>query len=363
MAPAQQPRFELRLRAAGIVLGFAAAVWGSNALMDALGYSALESAYTRPVASTIYAYASLDERPDVTVMGSSRVQFGLHAGVLEETLAEELDREVDVFKLSAGGMRPYFLSRLIEDAVLPAPPRELLVIGLEERYFMRPVVDSEFLTEGRRNKDGLTNGDELAGEWDRDEAMAESIDILHGVKNLWFFPWMLDPMVADETAFMRENGGEFMTLDRRLRHDERYRRASSQRAEPKPFTARGTRWTWTRDNADRAGFERILDLVDELDCQVVFVRMPINPRFGRAELMEQDERFNEEIVSRVLERGHLYVNMNLWWGLVEEDDWLDRDHLYWSGCAKASGELATRVLAPVLDGRAPVTEGVQGGAE
>lgn len=350
--PATGPSAALRLRrkAAGTVAGFVAAVLASGAAADLLGISHFRP-HENPVrARRIYAYTSRPEPADVLLIGSSRVDGGLAGEILHRNLSDALEREVAVHKLGLPGLRGMSLAALLEDHVAPNPPRELLVLAIEPRFWAIPRTDVQL--QERDDPDADAAGG-IGGEWLADRAAVSRARAFHGLRDLWNLGWFWSDETRRERDRSQQLHGEVLDrAERRRREDEQVRRLEGRRDN---FDLpEGVTWDWGEpDDPDHIAFRRALELLATLECEVLFVRIPVLPEVdeGMAEVMAA---YRAGAVADLREAGFRYVDLN-------RDPYPDREayyktatHLNMAGADITSRVLAREVLAPLMAGREPV---------
>ncbi len=337
-ASAGRTGFQLGLRQLAIALGFAltaaAAHWGSGVA----GLRGLEPYERREWAQKLHAYAHMEETPEVLVLGSSRVEDGFDGRLLERSLSLALGRKVSCYKLGLPGLLPKRVRQIATDHVLRKPPSRVLVVGIETRYFTRPNLPEIAGPDGG-----------IQGEWKADERDTPLRELVRGLRALWFVPWMLSAETRASGPALVAQRGERMGFDERRALEEQRVRAAQDTAKGRYAELRHD---WRED--DRKQFEGALEALAELDCAVVFVRLPLSGDWDRLHIRDQLERFEREIVPLIRARGFAYHDLNAApYPLTDEFYW-SSTHLNLAGAVATTREFSERVLAPLL--RAPAGE-------
>jgi len=349
VAELARARFGLGRRQLALLLGFAATAAAAQAWMSARGFTLLEPYSNEERATTLYAYLTLPRQVDVLLIGSSRVREGVDSRIVGATLGEVLGRGVDVYKLGMDGLRPWQLYRMLRGGLAARPPRELLVIGLETRYFARPV--------SSRTTGEVERGEELVipGEWQRDEVTDLLAEGFRGLEALWSLPWTRERRTQRARRILQANGGEEWTADQRAKRE---RQRATRKAEP----GRGLElefelpddiaFAWSAaESPDQVGMRRSLDLLEALPCRVIFVRMPIQPDFDRERMPVVSRRLLEEVVPSIEARGFDVHDLNRSPFPQTPELFRNPTHMNLAGCQRTSELLAESVLAPYLQPR------------
>lgn len=330
--------FELGLRQLAIALGFALTLAAAHWATGSAGLRGLEP-YDRPEwAQKLHAYARMDETPEVLVLGSSRVEDGFDGRLLERSLSLALGRKASCYKLGLPGLVPKRLRQIATDHVLRKPPARVLVVGVETRYFTRPNLP-EFA--------GPDGG--IQGEWKADERDTPLRESVRGLRALWFVPWMLSSETQSSMRELVQQRGERMGFDERRALEERRVRAA-QETEKGRYAE--LRHDWREQEIPQ--FEGALDALAELECAVVFVRMPLAGDWDRLHIQEQLERFEREVVPLIRARGFAYHDLNAPPYPSTDEFYWSSTHLNLDGAVETTREFCEQVLAPLL--RAPATD-------
>ncbi len=347
-APPEAPAFRLGARQAWIAAGFVVTTLLAQQVMAALGHNLLEPDVNENRARLVYSYLSKPEAEDVLVIGSSRVQGGIDARIVQELLRAGVGEELDVFKLGLAGLRPWFLSQLLRDGVARRPPRELLVIAIEPRFFVYP-------TRARRSdprREGVSPAegadDPIRGEWEADKIVAAFWSVFDGLKALWNLDWIFDPDTRAARDFHVENLGERFSVQERMRVEARQARQRAGRPDLFDLPP-GMRWEWSApDSPDQEGFRRCLEILRELPCDVLFVRMPLQAGFEQAHMVAETQRFREQIVPRLTAAGFRYLDLSAEPYPSTEPFFYSMTHLNRRGCVLTSRALVSGLLAPAI---------------
>jgi hypothetical protein len=334
---------QLDRRSLGLALGAGAVVAATWRAARALRWSLIEPRSHADRSVLLAAYARQAEPEDVLLVGSSRVQGGIDATLVQRNLDQCLPSRARFYKLGLAGLRPPLLEQVLAELVLPRPPRRLLVLALDERFFSVPVDTAESPAGGGADQPAAE------GEW-RDDLLSGVWSPFRGPRALWTLDWALDPEVRDLVRFVRAQGGEIRELQARLQRDRHKRKLLAVTNDPFDLPE-GTVWGWSgRGSADVTAFRRSLALLDGLACDVLWVRMPIQPEFAAEELAEPLARLQREILPLIAERGLDYIDLNGAPWPVRDVDYLGKTHLSRSGCVATSERFARDVLAPRLAG-------------
>lgn len=348
---AAEPRFELGARELWLLAGFLLAVIGAQ-----LAFAGRSERYLVPPVAELnqlhlVAQAERPEPPEVLLLGTSRVQDGIHPNLLTAALSTDPDAPRDVVRMPIQGMRAQLLERVFEELIEPAPPTEVLAIGIEARLFYLPDFEVDEPLRWR-----------VFGEWtdllERDprtwtEAQLAGVLCapLRGVQA----PWNLELIGAEDTQeyidhLHAERGlpaWEFRPFSKRqwaisrALAAEREARVKALEDNPIPAEARGP----ALDPREVAAFERLLERFAELPCEVVFFRMPVLEEFD-AEQARELAAYREQIVPLLEERGFRYADLNQIERLRHPDLFKNPSHVNPAGRVEASLELARRALGP-----------------
>jgi hypothetical protein len=320
----------------GVLAGFVLTAAAAQHFAAGCGLTLLDPLRGEEQPLRLLAYLRRPLTEDVLIVGSSRVGGGLDAEPLQTRLRGATGEQLSVYKLDLPGLRPALLAQVLEQAVLPRPPRRLLVLGIETRYFCRPVPVAA----------GETPVGEVAGEWQVDDERAASRLPLDGLRALWTLPWTLLPQVRAESAAIARRLGEYRGPQEKREHLERRQRQASRAADNFVLPP-GYQWAWTApDGPDARGFERVLELLDRLPCPVLFVRMPLVEGFDQRHMAEVYGRFRGEVVPQLLARGHRYEDLNRPPFPRDRSAFYSLTHLAANGAEQTTRHLVDEVLAP-----------------
>ena len=340
------PSFGLGQRELWLAAGFLCALLASDLVLRRSGYGAIVPREHIESQLHLIAYRQLDAAPDVVLFGSSRFEAGFEPKVIDRALAAELDPDVSAYRLALPGMRPWLGYLALRDVVARNPPRAVLVVGLETRYFYLPfegattVLGFRLLGSAR----DLVELDPLALA--PDEVRALALAPLRGLQA----PWNLDWLLARRTRFFVEHlhatGGK-PTLDYSSMSAGELE-AARERARERPAVRGGDYDRRAFAEIDVRGFERALDVLASLPCRVVFVRMPVQADYELERSSPDHLRFLEEIVPRCLARGFPYVDLARPPYPEQAQYFTSPDHLNTAGRMRTSEIFARQVLAPLL---------------
>jgi hypothetical protein len=315
-------------RGVQLVAGFLGAVLLTNWAADRSGLTLVHFAGGETRAELLRAYHRIAGGEDVLIIGSSRVQSGVIAQEAGPALQRLLGRPVRFYQLGVAGLRPTLLADVLDSTLAGRPPRQLLVIAVEDRFFCRP--------EGQ------------SGEWSLDDGRGSHTWWLRGVAAIFDLPRFLDPAAQESARQIAERGGDRFTPEQL---EERLRRAGMTRQGREDVfdLAEGLKWRWTEPTEpDARGWRRCLDSLEALDCQVLFVKMPVQPGFDERYMPEMQKRFDAEILADIAARGWEYVPL-------VGDPWptapglfISQTHLDFDGARLTTRLFVERILAPRL---------------
>ena len=320
-------------RIAWTVVGFAAVAWSGIALLDRPGWTLFAELSSPRHAERVRAYASRAAAVDLAIVGSSRVDQGLEAGLAHELLNLRTEDSIELHKLGLPGLEPALLAEVLERITSARPPRRLLVIGIEPRFFAeRNQVEGLEL-----DPVGVAPPRELA--W------------LRGARAWATLVELLDPSVRGRIAeYRRLHGDDPRRVERRP--------AARPSASPRPSGTDLERrerlgpvgWRWNADGHPCfAHWERALDLVERLPCRVLFVRMPVRPSYLLTSAADTEQRFQDRIVAGLADRGLPFVDMARAPYPTADNLFRDPSHLSRHGAERATRLLVERELRPRLE--------------
>lgn len=338
--------FELGRKQLWMLVGFVLMTLALNTAMNRLGFTLLQPYVHAMRAQRLYAYLTREHTEDVLIIGSSRVAGGLDARMLGRDLSAELGRDTSVYKLGIPGIRPLVLSEVLETAVKRRPPNELLVLAIETRNF---VVPANAASVRRAARQALT-GDEVRGEWEADEVIAGFWRQFDGLKALWNLSWMASEATSTAADFQQQHGGEHLTVEERRRVEAL--QARQRRGRPDLFDLPpGKAWKWSEPGSpDIVGWQRVLEICEELPCKVIFVRMPLQLGFNEQHMPLVSRRFADEIVGQLTARGFEFHDLNLPPYPSDPQYFAGITHLNRRGCEETSRVIVPELIAPQLRG-------------
>lgn len=329
----------------GIVVGFVGCALLARVGLGSLGYTALDPRTNEPRSQFYFSYLSRPAVEDVLVIGSSRVLGGLEGTVLQDTLRASSAPTASVYKMGVPGLRPFTLLEILDDLVAPRPPRELLVIAIETRFFVRPRAAFEDAPDA-----------EWRGEWEAEGQSRSVWDLFEGVRALWTLDWIFNPMTQRAARFQHERAGEHLTLEQRWRREKQSQHALATRQDG----FEDVEWVWSDESTlDQLAFDQCLERLAALPCDVLFVRMPLVEGFDAEHMPVVFPRFEAEVLPRIAERGFVYEDLNRPPFPRARELFLGITHLNYEGCLRTSRLLATDVLAPALARRAGKSKGAE----
>lgn len=279
----------------GTLLGFLLTVVAAAIGVERSDYAFLTP---RPKVGNLHALHAFRTRPrteDILLIGSSRFEAGFLSDVITRQYALATEREVAVYKLALKAMRPWTVYQLLRDQVRERPPKELLVIGIEARYFFdtNPLdMSSSTGLAYLGNWRDLTELDPFALR-EHERAAWQRIP-LGGVQALWNLDWLLLEDTRVREDYFHRSGGEIMPRGPFVL-DEQTRQLMAQNRELRDSGEHA----WKSDTdlyIDWLGFQGILRLAAELPCRVVFVRPPLEATFNERKQPEGFAHFLQRVV-------------------------------------------------------------------
>ena len=327
-------------RPLGVLTGFLVTVLVANAAISSVGWTLLNPVVQPTRSLALYAWYNRPEVEDVLLIGSSRVMGGFDARLMQTRLRERVEPSATVYKLGLAGLRPLALSRILEDGIALRPPRKLLVIAIEPRFFARPALPP-----------GSGPARIPRGEWELDRVNAPLGDLFFGVESLWQLDWVLSDEVQDTSKLWASRGGEFLTVRERRAEEAVVARARVRKGNPDRFDSISHGFDWTpAGGPDAVGYARAMEIIATLPCDVLFIHMPLEAGFREEITPVVTQRFFDEIVADVTERGYPFVDLNGPRWPQQKRFFLTRTHLNVLGCDRTSLLLTDRFLVPNLRG-------------
>lgn len=341
-------------RGVASLLWFLAMLVGTSVASEAAGLRYVQNIVWP---SDIFSFQRGIEGPlDVVTFGSSRGSFGFSPSALDECLGDALDRPTQTANLSRIYSTGLTWNHLAENVLVDDKVPRVLVIG----------VTAEALNDNNHKNYRIFEVEGRVG--DVPEMLAESRDLRTALA-------ALSPVAQGPESLALLLGGRFDNEDR-LRwlmthhgggqfcfegaacdeQNETYATLASYRwskwnAEREGSAAEGRFGSWERGGGlnHRRGVET-LEWAKEQGVTVLFVNMPLHPRFFR--VIPGDVYAAHLRAFRALEQEGVHVwdaNLSPW--RAQDEHWLDPDHTSPSGAALLSHELCEQ-LVPLLDGDA-----------
>ena len=298
------PQFGLTRRDWLLALGFVVAIFVADRLLDLSPYAPLLPREHPQNQVQMLAQRLRPEPVDVLIVGSSRVDAGVDPRVVAATLWNP-KTEYRVARLPVMGMRAFLLHQVIENLVEPEPPRELLLLGLEERYFFPLAAETD---------DSL--GPKLLGsarDWFlvppwlfRPHDLAAVLrSPLRGVQAVWNLHLLWDPTLDEYLEHLWSTGGlpehnfrEFTRADLAIARAAAERTVGAEEIGASGLLA-----------SELAVFSKTLERLAKLPCKVAFVRMPVARAYDEAEAARL-AAFEKEVLSKVRAMGFEYFDLN-----------------------------------------------------
>jgi len=288
----------------------------------------------------LYAHRLRAEPEDVLIVGSSRARAAVDPHLITQYLGFHPEHEYEAVRVVLNGMRATLLHHFVRDQLRARPPAELLVIGLEARYFYVPPLEADEPLGYRllgSSRDLLElNPFEMA----LSQLKAASMGPLRGLQAPWNLHRILTPDAAAYVEYLHETRGlplvNYETLSAaELSHARAQRDAIAERdASYDEVDLR---------ESEISAFERTLDMLEELPCEVAFARMPVLPEFDQ-EQHRQLRAFQERVVAPLQARGFEYYDLNEHAELREEALFKDPSHVDVEGMRMVSDLLARNVV-------------------
>lgn len=338
----------LRSSRIGLALGFLAVVLAAAIVVERTDYAFLTPRDKVGNMHALHAFRTRPRTEDVLLVGSSRFEAGFLPEVIERQYELATDDTLDVYKLALQGMRPWMVYQLLRDQIRERPPKELLVIGIEARYFFdtSPLdVSSSTGLSYLGNWHDLVELNPLALREHEREAWSRIP--MGGVQALWNLDWLrLDDTREREEHFHR-SGGEILPKGPFVLDDETRRKMKE--AREKRATEEVPWRSETDITIDRLGFEGIVRLAAELPCRVVFVRPPLQATFDERKQADELALFQERVPPTLDRAGLDYRDLVRAPYPTEMRFYRDEgSHLNIDGARHASRSLVLDLLVPLL---------------
>ena len=170
---------------------------------------------------------------------------------------------------------------------------------------------------------------------------------------MWNLPWAWDAMTVETTTSIGEARGENRTPAVRIQQEKQ--RVKNREGRPDLFELPPNKvWQWPQPTDDvLVSFRMLLDVLDELSCEVVFVQMPLMPGFAEANMPAVSQRFLEDIVPAIEARGYSFFDLQGAPYPTEPEQFFSLTHVNRAGCLVTSEVFARHVIAPILRGATP----------
>lgn len=338
------PPFELTRRDWLLALGFVVAVFVCDRLLAHSPYASFLPREHPQNQVQMLAQRLRPEPVDVLILGSSRVEAGVDPRVVASTLWNP-EREYRVARLPVLGMRAFLLHQVLENLVAHDPPSELLVIGLEERYFF-PLSSETDESLGPKLL-GSARDWFLVPPWllRPHDLGAVARAPLRGVQAAWNLPLLADPALDEYLEHLWATGGlpernfrEFTRADLALV------RAAAERTVGPGEDGAGELLA-----SELAVFQKSLDLLAKLPGKVAFVRMPVARAYDE-DHAAQLAKFETEVVAKVRALGFEYFDLNRIPVLRVPQLQTNPTHANTVGRTAASRALGLTLVAPLVLG-------------
>ena len=331
-------------------MGFLATSFATDRLSRGLGVrGSLLGSEQR--SQMLMAYATLEERPDVVIVGSSRIAGGPHASLVEGALENIVGIEASVYELGMPGLRVEFLRHMMATSLEDVPPRELLMLAVEARFF----------ATGKSVKRKGKQAEDIQGEWENKLPHPVVEDVFGGMRDIYGIELMLQEETQVAIEKRQANGGEMGTymdrVDREKRLQAKRKRLSAAQGHdeiPDHFADGSIQWEWPgEDSETMAAWREVLDRCEDLDCDVVFIRTPLAPGFDQDSMPDVYPLFERDVVEAVRARGFEFHDLQ-GPGWNDDPSWFySTTHLANPAVRPFSKRLAEEIIGPyLLDGPA-----------
>ncbi|MHC4263284.1 MAG: hypothetical protein ACYSWX_12225 [Planctomycetota bacterium] len=348
-ASADAPRFELGRAELLLVVAFFATILVADRLVMRLPERHLVPPQVFANQLQIYAHELREEPVDVLVVGSSRVQAGVDPNLITEVLALDPKRDLECARVVVQGMRAWTLWKLVDDLLARKPPTDLLVIGIEARYFYELPFEAAEPMGFRLMADSGDLFDTDLEELEPDHIAQLALRAFRGVQTPWNAPLLLAGDLSDYVDHLHESRGlpeyDFRELSRRefLFALDLAQKIDAREEQPLPDALRDFELT---------AFRRALERLGDFDCRVAFVRMPVESDFDTDQAAPL-AAYERDVVAPILAAGHEYLDLNDFPHLQRPDFFKNPTHVNRAGRVQASRVLAWEMIAPVLLGPPP----------
>lgn len=292
----------------------------------------------------LLAHALRTEPVDVLVIGSSRVLEGIDANVVTKVMRSNPATAGEATKIPVQGMRAWSLEQLVEQFVEPSPPTELLVIGLEERFFFVPPFEADTTLDIRMlgDPEDLLDVDLLEAGWPQVRELG--LTSLRGVQAPFGALRIFDPRVPEYVKMLQDSRGQPAEDFKPLSRTDFLRArglGAKIRERAKTYEGKALR------PFELHAFERTLERMQALPCKVAFVRMPVLETFDADQAVEL-ALFHEVVVPLAREAGFPFFDMNTEPELRLPELYDNPSHLNQAGRQRASLWLGLNVVKPGL---------------
>jgi hypothetical protein len=323
-------------RLAALLGGFLLTALASLYALDPGGWNlyAVTSGLERSEA--LLGYGAVAGQEAVLVVGSSRVRDGFAADLAERQLEQRLGSKFSapiVHKLGLAGLRPTLLLDVIEQITRARPPRELLVLAIEERYLTRRVQAGAPAESNPERTERVGR----SGPW-------------RGLAGLVEFTYRsLAGAPAEVRALLNRNGDR--NPPERWNED---REGVGEGAEAQEFESpisgpAAMHWEWLpREDPESLAFLKLLDALQDLPCQVLFVRMPVGPAYLNRQEGQLEAWFQESMVGELRRRGYQFADLSAAPYPTERRFFRSNSHLRYEGAQRATELLLQREILPRL---------------
>jgi hypothetical protein len=345
--PAERPSraFELGRGQLGLLAGFVLAIPAADWVLRLTPFGALVPEIHLQNQVQRFGWQQAQQREAVLILGSSRVQFGIEPKAVSTYLSAASETPRNARRWPFQALTAWTLERLVTRDIVKDPPKELLVIGLEERLFYRPQHEAQD-TLGFGLLNSLADWASVPfGALDSTQLEGALLAPLRGLQLPFIVPVLYGQGLGPYVRLLEETQGQPAETFRPLSRGElafALEVGREIRARPKPDP-----------NADpllpleMAAFERTLTALASLPCRVQFVIMPVSPAY-EAEESAGFQAFRQRVLPLVERAGIPVYDLNQHPELRQEGVFANPSHLNTVGAVSASRLLAHAVIAPRL---------------
>lgn len=341
--------FQLGRKQLGIAVGYALVTAAAHWVSTTWHLDVLEPFYNPVRASVVSAYSGRPEVEDVLVLGTSRVDVGLDGRLLQEALDGRFDGEVSVYKLGVPGLGLRYMADLVAGPIAARPPERLLIVDIDPRSFLAKGMAAHARARLQRPFEPDRSGGRFTWQIRLHDAV-ESVFL--GLKKSWNLWWFRSGEVWEEIDFQRANQGERFTVQQAVNKDARLQAQYVREGREKVLELPpGRAWVWMRNSdPDIVGFADLLDALEQLPCDVAFVRPPLEKGYPEKWMPRALQKYKAFVVPMIEERGFPYYDLNRAPYPRAEAFYMAKHHLNRRGCEIVSRLIVDDLITPLLLG-------------